>query len=67
MEPDPGMCFAALGAAVVMRRLSCPGGIYMSLGLILIIILIIALLGGFRAFSAAMATAWATREWGSAD
>ena len=38
----------------------------MSLGLILIILVIIYLLGGFPAGSAAMATAWAIPAWGSA-
>jgi Protein of unknown function (DUF3309) len=48
MEPDPAMCFAAFGGiAVVMRRPPRRRGTHMSLGLILIIILIIFLLGGF--------------------
>ena len=48
MEPNLAMCFAPFGAfAVVMRRPPRFRGMHMSLGLILVIILIIFLLGGF--------------------
>jgi hypothetical protein len=48
MEPKPAMCFAPFGkVSVVMRRPPRREGTHMSLGLILVIILIIFLLGGF--------------------